>query len=159
MPKILLETVEPQMTSQHGAYALHAVLARLHARMRMHMPTHPGTHTNASTRRPISNTYCFFTATMIGECASVLCHTYIAPLVHSLQAHSARTNKNKMCFSSNTTLFALQYSNLHTNCSFFLCWMQLLCGRLQSPEFLWQGLKWSEEYWVQLLSLTANHYN
>jgi hypothetical protein len=37
------------MTSQHGAYALHGGLARLHAHR----------------YRPISNTYCFCTAAMI----------------------------------------------------------------------------------------------
>jgi hypothetical protein len=35
------------MTSQHGAYALHAGKARLHAHTRMHKPTRPGTHTHA----------------------------------------------------------------------------------------------------------------
>ena len=35
------------MTSQHGAHALHAGLARLQALMRMHTPTRPGTHMHA----------------------------------------------------------------------------------------------------------------
>ena len=35
------------MTSQYGAYALHAGLARLHARIRMNTPTRPGTHIHA----------------------------------------------------------------------------------------------------------------
>ena len=39
------------MTSQYGAYALHAGLARLYARMRMHTPTRPGTHMHARTRK------------------------------------------------------------------------------------------------------------
>ena len=38
MSKNLVETEGSQMTSQHGAYALHARLARLYARMRMHAP-------------------------------------------------------------------------------------------------------------------------
>jgi hypothetical protein len=38
------------MTLQHGAYALRAELARLHARMRMHTPTRLGTHMHARTR-------------------------------------------------------------------------------------------------------------
>jgi hypothetical protein len=38
MPKNMVETERPQMTSQ-GAYALHAALARLHARMRMRTQT------------------------------------------------------------------------------------------------------------------------
>jgi hypothetical protein len=45
MSKNIVET-EPQMTSQYGAYALGAGLAGLHARMRMHTPTRPGTHTH-----------------------------------------------------------------------------------------------------------------
>jgi hypothetical protein len=38
------------MTSQYGAYDLRAGLARLHARTRMHTPTHPSAHTRARTR-------------------------------------------------------------------------------------------------------------
>ena len=50
------------MTLQYGAYALHAGLAKLHAHMRVHTPTH---------HRPVSNT-AFFTATIFRERASVL---------------------------------------------------------------------------------------
>ena len=50
MSKSVVETERPQMTSQYGAYALHAGLARLHARMRMHAPTRPGTHMHARAR-------------------------------------------------------------------------------------------------------------
>ena len=39
------------MTSQYGAYALRARLARLYARMRMHTPTRSGTHMHACTRK------------------------------------------------------------------------------------------------------------
>ena len=51
--KIMMETEGPQMTSKHGAYALRAGLARLHARPRMDTPTRPGTHMHvrARTRR------------------------------------------------------------------------------------------------------------
>ena len=35
------------MTSQYGAYALRAGLARLYGRMRMHTPTRPGNHMHA----------------------------------------------------------------------------------------------------------------
>ena len=38
MSKYLMETERPQMTSQYGEYALHAVL-RLHARTRTHAHT------------------------------------------------------------------------------------------------------------------------
>ena len=51
----MVETEEPQMALQYGAYALHAGLARLHARMRMHAPTRPVTHLHARTRRPLNN--------------------------------------------------------------------------------------------------------
>jgi hypothetical protein len=43
MSKNLVETEGPQMTSQYGAWALRAGLARLYVRMRMHTPTGPGT--------------------------------------------------------------------------------------------------------------------
>ena len=39
------------MTSQYGAYALHAGLVRLHAHMRMHTSTRPGTHMHTGTRK------------------------------------------------------------------------------------------------------------
>jgi hypothetical protein len=59
MLKHIVETEEPQMTSQHGAYALSVGLARLHALMRMHTLTCPRTHMHAlkhaPTHRPISN--------------------------------------------------------------------------------------------------------
>jgi hypothetical protein len=47
MSKNVVETEGTQMTSQHGAYALRAALARLYARMRMHTPTLPGAHMHA----------------------------------------------------------------------------------------------------------------
>ena len=58
------------MTSQYGAYALRAGLARTYARMRVHTPTRSGTHmqarahTHTHTHRPICNTYRFSTAEM-----------------------------------------------------------------------------------------------
>jgi hypothetical protein len=42
MSKNVVETVGPQMTSQYGAYALHAGRAQLHSRKLMHM--YPDTH-------------------------------------------------------------------------------------------------------------------
>jgi hypothetical protein len=42
--KNYFENEGPQMTLQHGAYALRAELASLHALMRMHTPTHSRTH-------------------------------------------------------------------------------------------------------------------
>jgi hypothetical protein len=44
----VMETEGPQMTSQYGAYALHAGLARHYASMHMHTPTRSGTNTHAS---------------------------------------------------------------------------------------------------------------
>ena len=71
------------MTSQYGVYALHAALARLHARMRMHTTKRSGTHMHARTHAQactLCNTYCFSTAIIIRERASVLRYTYIGPL-------------------------------------------------------------------------------
>ena len=50
MWKNWMETEGLRMTSQHGAYAFHAGLARAHTRPRTHM--HARTHTHT----PISNT-------------------------------------------------------------------------------------------------------
>ena len=57
MSKNVVETEGPQMTSQYGAYELHAGKPRLHAR----------THTRTAKK------YCCFTATKIREHASLLC--------------------------------------------------------------------------------------
>ena len=67
------------MTSQYGAYAWHAGLARLNALMRMHTPTRPRPHMHAHTDKKYS--CCFSTATVIRESASKLRYTCIAPLV------------------------------------------------------------------------------
>ena len=87
IPKNVVETEGPFLTSQYGAYALHTGLARLHALICMHTPTRSGTnmpartHTRARAYRPISNTYCFSTATMIRERASVSRYTSNASLL------------------------------------------------------------------------------
>jgi hypothetical protein len=58
MSKNVVETEGPQMTSQYGAYAFRAGVARLYARMRMHTPTRLGTHTRARTHaRTRKNTH------------------------------------------------------------------------------------------------------
>ena len=82
MWKNIVEIEGPQMTSQYGAYALHAELARLDARMRMHTPTRPDTHmhAHARARRPICNTYCFPTATVVTRTRLKIRYTYIACL-------------------------------------------------------------------------------
>jgi hypothetical protein len=69
------------MTSQYGAYALYAGLVRLRALMRMHTLTRPGTHMHAHAHTNKYVTYCFSTATMIPEPASLLRYAYIACLV------------------------------------------------------------------------------
>jgi hypothetical protein len=43
MSKNVVKTAGPQMTSQYGTYALRAGLERLHACVRMHSFTCPGT--------------------------------------------------------------------------------------------------------------------
>ena len=47
MPKNIVDTEGPQMTSQYDTHALIDALAGLYARMRMHMPTRSGTHMHA----------------------------------------------------------------------------------------------------------------
>jgi hypothetical protein len=47
MSKNIVETEGLRMTSQYGAYALRAGLARLYARMRMHTATRSGNHMHA----------------------------------------------------------------------------------------------------------------
>ena len=49
MSKHVVETDGPLMTSQYGACALGAGLARLYASLRMHTPTRPGVHMHART--------------------------------------------------------------------------------------------------------------
>ena len=61
MPKNMVENERPQMTSQYGAYAFDAGLARLHVHARAHAPGYP----HARTHRRISNTYSFSTATVV----------------------------------------------------------------------------------------------
>jgi hypothetical protein len=51
MSKNIVDTEGPQMTSQFGAYALRAGLARLYTLMRMHTRTLPSTYMHARTRK------------------------------------------------------------------------------------------------------------
>ena len=51
-----------------------------YAHAHAHASGHPRERTHACTHRPISNTYCFSTATMIRELASIWRYTYIACL-------------------------------------------------------------------------------
>ena len=50
MSKNVMDTEGPQTTSQCGACALRAGLARQRARTRIHTPTRPGTHMHARKR-------------------------------------------------------------------------------------------------------------
>jgi hypothetical protein len=50
MSKNMAGTDGPQMTSQYGAYALRAGLARLYARTRVHTPARTGTFMHAHVR-------------------------------------------------------------------------------------------------------------
>ena len=84
MSKNMVEPEEPQMTSQYGAYELHASYASLHTCMRMQTPTRLSTRTHARTHTQICDTYCFFTATMVHQHASVLRYVYIVCLVFFL---------------------------------------------------------------------------
>ena len=63
MSKNEVETDGPQMTSQYGTYALHAGLATLHARMRMHISMRPGTHIHARERTSILR--CIYIACLV----------------------------------------------------------------------------------------------
>jgi hypothetical protein len=84
MPDNIVQEEQPQMTSQYGAYTLHAVLQRLHALIRMHTPTRPGTHIHAGTQ---AHAYQLIMRTAFPqqqwfrERASVLRYTYIVCLV------------------------------------------------------------------------------
>jgi hypothetical protein len=86
MSKNVLETDGLQMTSQYGAYALRAVLWRLHARTRKHTPTRPGTQMHARMRKHAHTDQheiliAFPRQQWFRERASMLRHTYIACLV------------------------------------------------------------------------------
>ena len=65
IPKNMVETEGQQMTSQYGAYALHAGKSRVHAHA--HAPGYPHTRTHARGRRQVSNTSCFSKVTVIHE--------------------------------------------------------------------------------------------
>jgi hypothetical protein len=85
MSKNLVETEGPQMTSQYGAYAFRAGSARLHARMRKHTPTRPGTHMHERTRKHAhTDQYVILIAfpqqQWFRECALLLRYTYIGCL-------------------------------------------------------------------------------
>jgi hypothetical protein len=83
--KNAVETEGPQIKSQYGAHALRAELARLYARMRMHM--RPSTHMRARTRKHAhTDQYviliAFLQQQLFRERASLLRYKYIVCLVY-----------------------------------------------------------------------------
>ena len=82
----MVESEGPQMTSQYGAYALRAGLARLYARMRMHTPTLPDTYVHARTHQYVI-IIAFPQQQLFRERTSMLRYTYIACIVTYGKAH------------------------------------------------------------------------
>ena len=84
MSKNVVVTEKSQMTSQYGADALRAGLARLYARMRLHTPTRLCTHMHAR-KHAHRDKYVILTAFPQQQCfrerASLLRYTYIACLI------------------------------------------------------------------------------
>ena len=93
--KQVVDTEGPQMTSQYGAHALRAGLARLHAlgactRPRARVPTCTHARTQTHARRPISNTYCFSTATMVSRTRLIV--TLYVHCLYCFPPHSSRSH-------------------------------------------------------------------
>jgi hypothetical protein len=126
----MVEPEGPQMTLQYGAYKLHAGYAKLHAHMRMHTPTRPGTRMHARafthTQTRICNSYLLlFHGNNDSECASVWRYTYIAclfyfvmflndhPVEQPIPVSSVQPvpQRRKKCFASSKHFFALVTEN------------------------------------------------
>ena len=102
MSKDMVEPEGPQMTSQYGAYALRAGLARLYARMRMHTPTRPDTHMHARMRKHAhTHQYVILIAfprqQWFRERASLLHYMYIACLVRICVQTENRLGNDSYC--------------------------------------------------------------
>jgi hypothetical protein len=85
MLKNVVKPERPQITSQYGAYALHAGLTRLYERIRMHTLTRPGIYMHASTHAHIEQEViliAFPRQKSFSERGSVSRYTYIACLVN-----------------------------------------------------------------------------
>jgi hypothetical protein len=83
MSKNIADTEGPRITSQYGAYALHAGLVRLYVRMRIHTPTRPGTqcaHARTHTDQYV-RLIAFPQQQWFRVRASIIRYTYIACLV------------------------------------------------------------------------------
>ena len=87
MSKNVFETEGPQMTSQYGAYALRAGLARLCAHMRMQTPKRLGIHMHGTRKHAHTHQYVILIAfrqqKWFPERASMLRYMYVC-LVLSL---------------------------------------------------------------------------
>jgi hypothetical protein len=73
MSKNMVETEEPQVASQCGAYKSYAGQARLHACSCLHMPTRPVARTHIQ----ICNICCLSTSKIIREWTSISLYKYI----------------------------------------------------------------------------------
>ena len=137
IPKNEVETNEPH-TSQHGAYALHAGLARLHALIRVHTLTRPCTNMHARTHWSMSNIYCFSTAIMVSRT-----RPSVTLYVHCILFTVKLTMVNALAHSAN---FSIQYAlkivdslplkakttetSLFTYLVHKVCWLIYKCSKL-----------------------------
>jgi hypothetical protein len=101
MSKNIVKTEWPQMTSQYGAYALRAGLARLHVLMRMHTPVRLGTHMHARMRKHAhTGQYVILNAfpqqQRFRKRASMLRYTYIACIVIFLNSLCIKQKRNDL---------------------------------------------------------------
>ena len=97
MSKNSVDTKGPQMTSQYGTYALRAAWQGYMHVIRMHMPTRPGTHMHARTRKHAhTGQYVIFIAfpqqQWFHKRASVLRYTYIACLHNNISQNELLTH-------------------------------------------------------------------
>ena len=123
MSKNVLETEGPQ-TSQYGAYALRAGLARLWARVHMNTPTRPGTHMHARTRKHAhTGKYVLLTAfphqQWFRERSSMLRYTYIAcVIIFCLQNNFASVGYDKLLFPKGQAARSSGKITEHKTCVF-----------------------------------------
>ena len=90
------------------------VCACAHPRARL--PTR--THANACTHRPTSNTYCFSTATVIRERASLLRYMYIVPFVTFLHHDRQRGEASNLIWNHPRVWSQLSFlqETVYTHC-------------------------------------------
>jgi hypothetical protein len=108
----------------------------MHARFRAYIRTHG----SARTHRPICNTYCFSTATMIRERASVLRYTYIVCIIDIFSVECVRLTVN--CH------FGWELSeSWHAKDTFsaLVAWDSKLC-----VTFVLKWQEWGAEEWEEI---------